>query len=203
MTADFSYPGDLVGYNGYFLIRIVNMQHMQRKIAKDLLNKADIEHNGHWAVYGLAYSECLFALADILGLDGKLEAVGRQKKKSKINSQSDVSATIRVHEENLEKAKIFSDLDGILLLHSLHQIENQLEFLAEVIQGIKKDGKLIVIDFNSRRGNPWLKHPVPIGRLNWLSRKLGLPKPKILAKHKKRFGRVSYLAEIDISNLKF
>ena len=202
MTIDIVYPCSLVGYNSHFPFRIAKMSFMKRKIARELLKKAGIVQNGHWAVYGLAHSECLFALADILGHGGNIEAVGRQKRRSKNSAEREVPASIRVHEESFPNAKKFDDLDGILLSHSLHQVENQLKFLAELMLSIKNGGKLIIIDFNSRRGNPWLKYPVPIGRLNWLSRKLNLPKPKILATHKKRFGRVSYLAEIDIADLR-
>ncbi len=142
-------------------------------------------------------------MANILADSGHIHVVDKSKKKlAAFKTMPKDLAKISLHNKDFLAAKLFDDLDGIFLPYSLHSVPNPIKFLGQAMLSIKANGKILILDYNSRRGNPWIKYPVDIKRLKYLAKQVDLPEPKIIQKSKSRFGRKSYLAEITIPNLR-
>jgi len=156
-----------------------------------------------WVIYGIAKPEFAQAFASKLGPDGHLHVVDKSSAKlAKINIEAENMAEISLHHKDFSAAKLFDGLDGIFLAYSMHSIQNPIKFLGQAMLSTKANGKLLILDFDTRRANPWIKYPLGFSRLEYLAKKLALPKPKLLAKTNSHFGRKSYLAEITIPDLR-
>ncbi|HEX5167898.1 MAG TPA: methyltransferase domain-containing protein [Cyclobacteriaceae bacterium] len=60
--------------------------------------------------------------------------------------------------------------NGILMANALHYVEDQVAFLLKVRnKSLLPGGRVIVVEYNRDRPNPWIPFPVPFDRLNALA----------------------------------
>ena len=176
---------------------------MNKKKTAKLLMALKIPSKQEWAIYGNTSPEIVYALATKLSPNGHVHLVDKSKNKlAALKIDPKTMAEVSLLHKDFTVAKLFDDLDGIVFPYSLHSVKNPLKVLAQTMLSTKPNGKIIVLDFETRRANPWIKYPIGYKRLAFLAKKLDLPEPKILSKNKSRFGRKSYLAEIIIPDLR-
>ena len=80
-------------------------------------------------------------------------------------------------------------LDGIVMANALHYAEDQLAVLKNVLECLKADGTLILVEYETEKARPpWVPHPVPFNMFESLCAQSGLSKPEIIGSAPSRYG---------------
>jgi len=73
-----------------------------------------------------------------------------------------------------------SNLDGIVMANSLHFVRNKAPVLESVRSMLRPGGKLIVVEYGTDRGNPWVPHPFTYERWESMAAQAGFAKTRLL-----------------------
>ncbi|UCC89200.1 MAG: class I SAM-dependent methyltransferase [Anaerolineales bacterium] len=73
-------------------------------------------------------------------------------------------------------------LDGLLMANSLHFVEQKRRLLARLVSLLEPGGRLIVVEYNTRKGNVAVPKPLDAAGFLALAQEVGLHQVSILAK---------------------
>ena len=107
-----------------------------------------------WADLGAGEGAFTLALAELLGPDGHVIAVDRDA-----GALRAIGHGIETRVADFTKPLDLHGLDGVLMANSLHFVRNKPPVLRQVAGMLKPGGRLIVVEYSTDRGNPWVPHP--------------------------------------------
>ena len=81
------------------------------------------------------------------------------------------------------------------MANSLHFQRDKLPVLQLVRDYLKAGGRLLLVEYNADRGNPWVPHPLSFPTFATLAQQAGFSKPRLLEIVPSRFLREIYSAE--------
>ena len=110
---------------------------------------------GHWADLGAGEGAFTVVLAELLGPQAHIVAVDRDP-----TALREIGGGIETRVADFTKPLDFKDLDGVVMANSLHFVRDKVPVLRAVGQMLKPDGRLIMIEYGSDRGNPWVPYPM-------------------------------------------
>jgi ubiquinone/menaquinone biosynthesis C-methylase UbiE len=149
-----------------------------------LLQDAGLEPGGRWADLGAGEGAFTLALADLLGPGSHITAVDRDPGALQTLA---VQMRKRFPDVGLE-AKVFdftrplglSNLDGMVMANSLHFVRDKAPVLESVRNMLRPGGRLVVVEYGSDRGNPWVPHPFTCERWERMAAQAGFEKTGLL-----------------------
>jgi ubiquinone/menaquinone biosynthesis C-methylase UbiE len=149
---------------------------------------------GVWADLGAGSGAFTLALADLIGPHGVIHAVDRDRAalaelRSAISAipSADVRPVVGDFTQRLELA----ELDGVVMANSLHFVKNKTAVLGHVRGYLKHGGRLLLVEYDSDRGNPWVPHPLSFESWRALATASGFLGTRRLAAVPSRFlGRI-------------
>jgi ubiquinone/menaquinone biosynthesis C-methylase UbiE len=149
-----------------------------------LLRDGITAKGGTWADLGAGGGAFTVALADLLGPGAQITAVDRDA-----GSMRGLAAEMGNRFPALELTVLVADftrpmalsgLDGVVMANSLHFVRDKRPVLARVRQMLKPGGSLIVVEYGSDRGNPWVPHPFSYQRWEEMAAEAGFERTRLL-----------------------
>lgn len=159
-----------------------------------------VEPGGHWADIGAGDGAFTLALADLLGPGGTIVAVDRDPGALARNAQAVgmryPGVTLTTLTADFTRAMDLPTLDGLVAANSLHFVTPaaQVGVIRALAGHLRPGGRIVVVEYDADRGNPWVPHP--FNRTSWsrLALAAGLVDPRPLGRVPSRFLGAIYSA---------
>jgi SAM-dependent methyltransferase len=157
------------------------------------LNQADLvallrdgvtERGGRWADLGAGEGAFTFALAELLGPGAHITAVDKDARGLRGIAEDmglrypGVAVDVRV--ADFTRPLDLRDLDGVVMANSLHFLRDKQPALESVRAMLRAAGRLIVVEYGTDRGNPWVPHPFSYERWERMAAQAGFVKTRLL-----------------------
>jgi len=124
-----------------------------------------------WVDLGSGSGTFTKALADLLPDGSTITAIDQTD--HQINSPNAAVTIEFLHADFTIQNVIPANLDGIIIANALHYVSDQRGLLQRLSTHLKKNGCLIVIEYDTDRSNPWVPYPLTFERLHDLLRLSG------------------------------
>lgn len=159
----------------------------------------DSDDGQNWADLGCGSGLFSYALANLLPPESKITAI------DKVNHSPfktvDNEVKIEFIQANFIKDDLpISDLNGILMANSIHYVKAKKNFLKELKSYLSVNGRLVIIEYDTLKSNPWVPYPIPLSDLKKLCSNLGFNGLRKLGERPSRYGNKNmYAAEMRLS----
>ena len=154
---------------------------MNRADLVGLIDGGVTERGGRWADLGAGEGAFTLALADLLGPGAHITAVDRDAGALR-NLAGEKFPGVKVETKvgDFTRPLDLSNLDGIVMANSLHFVRNKAPVLQAVRGMLRPGGKLIVVEYGTDRGNPWVPHPFTFEQWQRMAAQAGFEKTRLL-----------------------
>jgi ubiquinone/menaquinone biosynthesis C-methylase UbiE len=141
---------------------------------------------GIWADIGCGDGIFTSALYTLIRPGGEIYAVDRDQYAldalARHFAESYPGATLHTLRADFTHKLDLPALDGMVMANSLHFVMDKAPVLSRLIRLLKPGGRLIVVEYNTNRGNPAVPHP--LDDQNWLklAAQAGLREARIVSR---------------------
>ena len=153
-----------------------------------------------WADIGAGSGAFTLALADLLGPGASIVAVDRDAGALRANAREmagrfpDVAFETRV--ADFVGSLDLASLDGVVAANSLHFVprERQVDTVRRLGAMLRPGGRLLVVEYDADRGNPWVPHPFSLVTWQRMAAEAGLQRTVEIGRVPSRFLDAIYSA---------
>ena len=132
-----------------------------------------------WIDLGAGSGTFTRALAELIGPEGKVYAVDRNKQILKSIPTGKNGATIVTIAKDFTGNLALEKADGILIANAMHFVRNKIPFIEKIKGWLKPGGRIIIVEYDIAKANQWIPYPVSFGMLEEISSRTGLSLTKI------------------------
>lgn len=146
------------------------------------LIEGGVEHAAQvqvWIDLGAGSGTFTRALAELIGPEGKVYAVDRNKQILKSIPIAKKGASIVAIAKDFTDNLALEKADGILIANAMHFVRNKIPFIEKIKSWLKPGGRLIIVEYDITTPNQWIPYPVSFGMLEEISSLAGLTIEKI------------------------
>ncbi len=147
------------------------------------------EKGGRWADLGAGEGAFTYALAELLGPAAHITAVDRDAR-----ALHALDGRFDVRVADFTKPLDLHDLDGIVMANSLHFVRDKRPVLEAVRGMLRPGGRLIVVEYDAERGNPWVPYPFTYAQWETMAARAGFEETRLLATYPSRWLNGMYSA---------
>jgi SAM-dependent methyltransferase len=149
-----------------------------------LLRDGITEPGGRWADLGAGEGAFTFALAQLLGVGAHITAVDRDGRAvrgiAEEMGRRFPAVAIEVKVADFTRPLDLRDLDGVVMANSLHFLRDKGPVLESVRAMLRPGGRLIVVEYGTDHGNPWVPHPFSYERWERMAARAGFVRTRLL-----------------------
>lgn len=167
---------------------------MDRSDLIALLRDGVTAKGGRWADLGAGDGAFTFALAELLGPGGQITAVDRDSGSLKRLASGADGASIKIAVADFTRPLQLSGLDGVVMANSLHFVRDKAPVLASVRDMLRPGGTLIVVEYETDKGNPWVPHPFSFATWQGMAAAAGFEQTHLLHRYPSRYFGSMYSA---------
>jgi len=155
---------------------------------------------GIWADFGSGSGAFTLALAELLGPDGEIYSVDKNRRtlQSQERAMHSQFPQVTVHylPADFIQPLDLPTLDGIVLANALHfqRYRAQRQVIELLKSYLRPDGHFILVEYNVDRGNLWVPHPLSYQSWEKLAAECGFAHTQLLATRPSRFLQAIYAA---------
>jgi len=158
------------------------------------------EPGGQWADMGSGDGAFTLALRDVAGSEVEIVAVDTNQGALRLlaNKMDSIfpGANVQALPEDMTGQLDLQGLDGIIAANSLHYVDRRRQSL--VLRGsrrmLRRDGRLIIVEYDADDGNRWAPFPISLKAINHLAAVAGFQPPVQLGTHPSHFLNGIYAA---------
>ena len=147
--------------------------------------------SGVWADLGAGSGAFTLALAELLGRQGTIYAVDKDRRVLRRLEQTMAirfpALLVQTMAANFSKPLNLPLLDGVLMANSLHFLRRKEAALKQIQSYLRPGGRLIIVEYGTDRGNHWVPHPLSYATWESLAGQLGFAETRRLASRPSRF----------------
>jgi ubiquinone/menaquinone biosynthesis C-methylase UbiE len=146
---------------------------------------------GVWADLGSGTGAFTLALADLLGPTGQIYTV--DKDRNALREQERAlrarfpANTVHYIAADFTRRLDLPSLDGVVMANSLHYMRDKPALLLLVHSYLQPGGRLILVEYNTDRGNMWVPFPLAYSTWESLAHQNGFASTQLLATRPSRF----------------
>jgi ubiquinone/menaquinone biosynthesis C-methylase UbiE len=156
-----------------------------------LLRKGVHVPGGTWAELGSGSGAFTLALAELIGETGQIYSVDKDRRALREQEQALRSRfpSVSMHYLNADFTQRLAlpPLDGILMANSLHYVRDKSSFLRQLHSYLRPGGRLLLVEYNVDRGNPWVPYPLSYPTWEALAGRNGFSATQLLERVPSRF----------------
>ena len=141
-----------------------------------------------WADLGSGTGLFTRAMAHLLPPESTLFAIDRRKRDLDQIPNFIGGAIIATQRKNFIKDPLPINLDGILMANSLHYVRKKEVFIEKLKRSLKTSGKLLIIEYDTQRANPWVPFPIQYSKLNALLQQHGFQSVEKIGTYQSLYG---------------
>jgi SAM-dependent methyltransferase len=170
---------------------------MDRAEMKALIAHGVPDTVGVWADLGAGTGNFTLALAELLASGSIIYAVDRDPVASSgLPARHGNDVEIRLVTVDITKQLPLPPLDGIVMANVLHWVKPQVELLRGCRKVLAPGGRLIVVEYDTKRRVPWIPVPVPPARFDALARAAGFAPPTLSGTRRSPSNRTTMYAAV-------
>ena len=167
----------------------------------NLLRNAVVSEGGTWADFGSGTGAFTLALAQLIGPNGLIYSVDKDKRALQEQSlaikERFPGVQVQYCREDFTRPLDLPPLDGIIMANSLHFFTPRQK--PEVVRLLKSylrpQGSFILVEYNVDQGNLWVPYPLTFSSWESLARRCGFSHTRLLATVPSRLLKEFYSAE--------
>lgn len=156
-----------------------------------LLDQGVPAPGGVWADFGSGRGAFTLALAELIGPGGEIYSVDKDRRalrrQEEEMARSFPGVATHFLSTDFTKPLHLPPLDGAVMANSLHFLRHKEETVQLVHSYLKPGGRLLLVEYNTDRGNPWVPHPLSYPTWDRLAEKNGFSHTELLATRPSRF----------------
>jgi len=167
-----------------------------------LIDAAVPRRAGAWVDVGAGSGLFTRALIELLGHDRRIVAIDRDARAvatlerwARSHAPHVIPVVADFARRDLPRPE--EPVQGILLANALHFVRDPDVVLARLAAWLRPGGRVVLVEYDRRRGSPWVPYPIPIDRLPALAASAGLSTPVITATRPSAYGGTLYVAASD------
>lgn len=158
------------------------------------------DSGGVWADLGSGSGAFTLALRDLAGPHVEIWSVDRDASALRMQ-QSAMERQFpgtRLHPVTADFTQPLAlpPLDGIVAANSIHFVRDRTALLRRWREYLKPDGRIVLVEYDTDRGNHWVPHPVAFASLPALARAAGFAEPALLHTYPSRYHDRIYAASL-------
>lgn len=142
---------------------------------------------GVWADLGAGSGAFTLALADLLGDAATIYAVDRDRSAleslRRAMQQRFPYTALHTLVGDFTQRLDLPPLDGVVMANSLHYVRDRTPVLRSVRTLLKPGGRLLVVEYDTARGNQWVPYPFTYPMWETMTREAGFAQAARLATH--------------------
>lgn len=154
---------------------------------------------GVWADLGAGSGAFTLALAELLPSGSTIHAIDRDasdldelaERYARLEHRTPGRPRLERRVADFTTDLGLTDLDGVVMANSLHFLRDKARVLARVRGMLRRGSPLLLVEYDSDRGNTWVPHPLSFDTWRSLAVANGFDEPKLLDSQPSRFmGRI-------------
>lgn len=150
------------------------------------LIEKSIKKGGIWADFGSGEGAFTLALRDVAGEDVEIYSIDAdshalQKQKNYFAHDYPGTSIQYIHANFTSQLEI-PKLDGIIMANSLHYLKDQTQFLVKIKDYLKPEGKLVIVEYNTNKGNTWVPYALAYKKFHEIAKEAGYKNISLLKK---------------------
>lgn len=165
---------------------------MNHKDHVNLLRRAIPEGTlGPWADFGSGDGAFTLALRDLVG--PQVEIFSVEKDEARLDQQQR-NFLLRFPESNIQflhqdftRPLELPPLNGLVMANSIHYFRNKERLLEQFRGYLKPGGRLVLVEYNTDSGNPWVPYPLSFETFHQVAVRAGYAEPQLLETVPSRF----------------